>query len=200
MSLPLILAAVGGVLVMKGLSGAKSIGMPTTIVDGPQIARSNSWNLPDVDSSNQGGGFDSSYDESFEKASGTTGVPFALIKAHAIRESSLNPQAYHFDNDASGASYGLMQVEWKSGDDRFAKYGYSDAQIGPPSVLLYDPDVSALLGASIIRDNLNWLKGNLRDTINAYNTGTTEAKHAAPANYVDDVLKYYGQIIGQSPL
>ena len=164
----------------------------------PNTTNSNPWSLPDIDSTDQQGGFATTYDSSFEKASGLTGVPFALIKAHAIRESSLNPQAFHQDN-SSESSYGLMQVEWGTASsltNRLAKYGpYSADQLKDGSIL-YDPDTSAYLGACIIRDNLNWLKGNLRDAINAYNTGTTEAKSEAPANYVDDVMKYYATIIG----
>lgn len=176
--------------------------------DGPAIMRNNPWNIPDVDSANQSGTYSTTYDENFEDASGATGVPFALIKAHAIRESSLSATAYHFDNSTVGASYGLMQVEWIAGSNRFSKYGFTDAQIGDGS-LLYDPATNALIGASIIKDNLNWLMPggvfkagavSLRDVINAYNTGTIESKIEAPANYVNDVIAYYTTLIAQSPL
>lgn len=163
------------------------------------VVRTNKWNLPDIDSTDQQGGYDTTYDESFEKASAQTGVPFALIKAHAIRESSLKPNVYHFDN-SSEASYGLMQVEWGTASsvaNRLSKYGpYSADQLRDGSIL-YDPDTSAYLGACIIRDNLDWLKGNLRDAINAYNTGHAESGGEAPANYVNDVVTYYGKIIGE---
>lgn len=162
------------------------------------VVGSNPWGLSDVDASQQAGSFSKTYDESFEKASSITGVPFALIKAHAIRESSLNPKAYHFDNPKSGASYGLLQVEWIEGSNRLAIYGaqYSADSINDGSVL-YDPDTSALLGAYIMRDNLNRSGFSLRDAINAYNTGVAESKRIAPANYVDDVLGYYYQLLGQ---
>lgn len=162
------------------------------------ITRGNAWALPDVDSANQAGGFAQTHDESFEKASGEAGVPFALIKAHAIRESSLDPQATSTTDD-----YGIMQVNWHPGSDRFAKYGFPDSTLGDGGEQLLDPDTCSLIGAYIIRDNLNWLNGahtmqGLRDTINAYNIGTTEAKAPAPKNYVNDVLGYYGKILGQS--
>lgn len=160
---------------------------------------SNPWNLPDIDSAHQLGAFKKDFDSSFEKASGATSVPFALIKAHAIRESSLVPGAYHYDNASAGASYGLMQVEWKPGSNRLAQFGsqYSADSIRDGSIL-YDPDTSAFLGASIIAQNLRHFKGNLRDSINAYNTGVAESIRQAPANYVDDVLNYYQAIIGAS--
>lgn len=194
---------------MKGLKNASASASDSSGGDpNPSVTRQNAWNLPDIDSSLQGGAWDPTYDESFEKASGATGVPFALIKAHSLREAKdpntqkLDPQAYHYDNPTSGASYGLLQTEWRYGDDRFAKYGFPDSDIGSQGDKLYDPDTSAMIGAFIIRDNLNWLaKGKglqgLRDTINAFNTGTPEAKHAAPGNYVNDVLKYYADIIGE---
>ena len=196
----LIALAIGGFLVMKGVG----IGTPSasTSTASAPITRSNPWNLPDIDSANQCGVFSTTYDESFEKASGATGVPFALIKAHAIRESSLSPTAYHYDNPTSGASYGLMQTEWVSGNDRFAKYGFPDSILGSDGSGLYDPDTSAFLGASIIAANLGWLDSGktmqgLRDTINSYNTGTPESGVPAPANYVNDVLGNYATLLGQ---
>lgn len=193
------------ILVIIGLCGYELVSEGGFSVDSnpsnqnPLVVRTNKWNLPDIDSSDQHGVFKRDYDDSFERASAQTGVPFALIKAHAVRESSLNPRAYHSDGTV-GSSYGLMQVEWNASGklaNRLAKYGpYGADQIRDGS-LLYDPDISAYLGACIIRDNLDWLKGNLRDAINAYNTGHAEAGGAAPANYVNDVLTYYGNIVGE---
>jgi len=155
-----------------------------------------SADYPDIDPANQGGGYSVVYDDSFVSASQKTGVPFALIKAHAIRESSLDGGAYHYDNPKSGASYGLMQVEWVKGTNRLAQFGYPDDKLTDGS-LLYDFDTNAFLGASIIKQNLDRF-GNLRDAINAYNTGATEAKHQAPANYVDDVVKYYSALVNRA--
>jgi soluble lytic murein transglycosylase-like protein len=198
MSHMLYLSAVLGILICVALKGVSASGQPNGVIgDVPQVTRNNPWGLPDCDRANQAGGFAETYDEAYEKASGQTGVPFALIKAHAIRESSQMPEAYHYDNPKSGASYGLLQVEWKSGSNRFSKYGVDDAEIGNDGSGLYDPEISAYLGACIMRDNLNWLKGNVRDAINAYNTGVPETKREAPANYVDDVINYYSKIIGQ---
>lgn len=189
----------GGVIAYAATQNGKTMDSDKTSggepVSTPIVYSANPWNLPDIDSANQSGGFGTSYDESFESASGATGIPFALIKAHAIRESSLNSSAYRFENAKIGASYGLMQVLWVMGSNRFQKYGYTDDEIGDGS-LLYDPEVNAFLGASIIRDNLVWLKGNLRDAVNAYNTGKPEAKFKAPFNYVNDVLAYYNKILG----
>lgn len=209
MLLPILILAAAGFIIMKKVTGVGSTGSGSLSAN-PQVTRNNSWNLPDIDSSNQQGGFSSAYDESFEKASGATGVPFALLKAHAIRESSLNPNATHQDT-ATESSFGLMQVEWctdpsSSLYDRLSKYGgaYSGDNIAANN-MLSDPDTSAFLGASIISDNLGWLNPSgknglqgLRDVINAYNTGVAETTREAPSNYVNDVINYYQTLIGQS--
>lgn len=187
-----VIAAIAGAFIFGAKNNADVTAGTGTM---PQPG-SNQWGLPDIDPSLQKGGFSGVYDQAFQAASAQTGVPFALIKAHSIRESSLNPNAYHFDNNTVGASYGLMQVEWVYGSNRFSKYGVDDSEIGADGSGLYDETLNAFLGASIIRDNLNWLKGNLRDEINAYNTGHAESGGAAPANYVNDVLSYYSKIVG----
>lgn len=197
---PLIIIA--GLFLAKSARGSvQSNSAPTNPTDQPQVFRSNSWGLPDVDSSNDQSGFVKDYDESYEKASGATGVPFALLKAHGYRESKFDPNAYHYDNEASGSSYGLNQLEWK-GDDRFSKYGYPDSNLGSDGSGLYDPETNAMISALIIKDNLGWLMKTkslqgLRNTINAYNAGVPETIRAAPNNYTDDVLNAYAKIIGQ---
>jgi len=155
----------------------------------------NADTLPDVDSTQAHDSHSKEFDDAFEMASHATGVPFALIKAHAIRESALKPDAYRYENTTVGASYGLMQVLWHTGKDKFAKWGYPDEDLGTGDKL-FEPDVSALLGAQIIADNLTRL--SLRDAINAYNTGVAESVRVAPNNYVNDVLKYYSQIVGRT--
>ena len=155
----------------------------------------NKVSLPDCALEDQKGDYATTYDSSFTQARDRVGIPFGLLKAHAIRESSLDSKA--FRQEPSGkASYGLMQILWWKNSSRFSKYGYSDDTIGDGS-FLYDPDVNAFIAANIIKDNLKSF-GNLRDAVNAYNTGKSEAKYAAPGNYVNDVLGYYSEIIGRS--
>ncbi len=194
----LVVLAVGGFMLLKMGSAADASSSP--IISEGHVTRG-AWGLPDVDSANDASGFDSAYDEAYEKASGATGVPFALLKAHGWRESKFDPQAYHYDNDVSGASYGLNQVEWNH-NDRFAKYGYPDEVLGADGGELYKPEINAMISALIIKDNIGWLMKStsmqgLRDVINAYNAGCAETKRAAPNHYVDDVLMAYGQILGR---
>lgn len=151
---------------------------------------------PDIDSTNQGGGYDTTYDSYYEAAAGQANVPFALIKAHAIRESKQDPSATHYDNAVHGGSMGLMQLEFKQGRNYWAKFGSPDDNLGADGSALFDVALNTMLGAKLIRANLDQF-GNLRDAINAYNTGKAEADIEAPHNYVDDVLGYYQKILGQ---
>lgn len=155
----------------------------------------NELGLADIAPPSQGGGFDQSHDYAYIQARDKWGIPFALLKAHSIRESRQDPSAYRLEPSGQ-ASFGLMQILWWAGSDRFKKYGASADYIGDGSVL-YDPEKNVDIAAQLILDNFNACKGNLRDTINMYNTGKTEAKHPAPGNYVNDVLSYYSKIIGK---
>lgn len=164
------------------------------------IKISKASDYPDVAPEDQQGSWSAQFDDAFLSASQKNGVPFALLKAHAIRESGLNPNAIRQEpgnsNRPPSASYGLMQILWWQNSNRFAKYGYNDDQIGDGS-LLYDPNVNTDIAAQLIRDNLNQF-GNLRDAINAYNTGVAEVKREAPGNYVNMVINYYSGIVGKA--
>lgn len=156
--------------------------------------------LKDVSPENQGGTFKKTYDQSFKRASDKTGVPFALIKAHAIAESSLKADAYRDESggraDRKGwASRGLMQILWWPKSERWKKYGYPDSMLGVDGGVMFDPDVNTFLAASLIKDNLKATDNNVRDAINMYNTGKTEAQFKAPFNYVDKVLGYYNTLV-----
>lgn len=161
--------------------------------DGPRPFYSLS-SLPDVAPENQGGNYNRNYDDVFYSVGQTYGVPFALLKAHAIKESSLNHRAFRQEPNGK-ASYGLMQVLWWKNSSRFKAWGYSDDEIGDGS-LLYDPEVNVAIACEIILDNYSRLK-NLRDSINAYNTGVKESVRVAPYDYVNKVLNYYSTIIGR---
>lgn len=150
-------------------------------------------NLPDVDPARQSGVYKQDFDDAFDRATIKWGVPFALLKAHAVRESALDPNAYRLEPTGK-ASYGLMQILWWPGSNRFAKWGYNDDYIRDGSPL-YDPYVNCDIAAQLIKDNWNTF-GNLRDIVNAYNTGVAESKREAPGDYVNDVLNAYSQLLG----
>lgn len=159
------------------------------------------YGLRDVlDPSEQGGSFKRDFDSVFWNVAQDMQVPFCLLKAHAIAESSLDPQAYVDESnqraDRKGwASRGLMQVLWWPGSNRFDKYGFPDSEMMNGD-LLFDPDVNVTIAAHIISDNLRSSQGNIRDAINMYNTGKKEAQYQAPGGYVDKVLGFYNQLLG----
>lgn len=159
-----------------------------------------SMGLRDVEPEKQGGNFKRTYDQSFKRASDKTGVPFALIKAHAIAESSLKPDAFLDESggraDRKGwASRGLMQILWWPGSERWKKYGYPDSSLGVDGGVMFDPDINTYIAARLIADNLKSVDNNIRDAINMYNTGKTEAQFKAPHGYVDKVLGYYNTLL-----
>lgn len=166
------------------------------------------FDLKDVDPADQGGNFKRDYDSVFESVSDETGVPFALLKAHAIAESSLNPNAYLDESggraDRVGwASRGLMQILWAPGNehkeinfDRWSRYGYPGKDLGLAGVRQFEPYINVHIAAQLIRDNLNSAHGNLRDAVNMYNTGKKESVFKAPNGYVDKVIGYYNKLIG----
>lgn len=163
--------------------------------DGPRPFYSLIDDLPDVRPESQGGNYSRAYDDVFYEVGQSYGVPFALLKAHAIKESSLSASAFRQEPKGK-ASYGLMQVLWWQNSNRFNNWGFSDDMIRDGS-LLYDPEVNVSIACEIILDNYRRLK-NLRDAINAYNTGVKESVRVAPYDYVNKVLGYYSTIIGRT--
>lgn len=150
--------------------------------------------LPDISPDSQHGVYIRDYDSYFKVASMQFNVPFALLKAHAIRESSLKPGA--FLADSRGGSYGLMQLSWGPGNNRFAGYGYDSDTLGDGQ-LLYDNTVNTKIAAQLIADNLRRF-GNVKDAINAYNTGVAYSVRIAPMQYTEQVLNYYSTIVGRT--
>lgn len=172
----------------------QSVGTDQGGGDGPRPFYSALQDLPDILPEDQGGNFKKDYDDVFFNVGSNYGVPFALLKAHAIKESSLSQSAFRQEPNGK-ASYGLMQVLWWQNSNRFNAYGFSDDMIRDGS-LLYVPEVNVSIACEIILDNYSRLK-NLRDAVNAYNTGVKESVRLAPYDYVDKVLGYYSTIIGR---
>lgn len=191
---------IGGAALLLMKKPAKTYGPERVVTDqgggdGPRPFYTTIGNLPDVAPENQSGNFKRDYDDVFYSVGQSYGVPFALLKAHAIKESSLSQSAFRQEPNGK-ASYGLMQVLWWPNSNRFNNWGYSDDMIRDGS-LLYDPETNVSIACEIILDNYSRLK-NLRDAVNAYNTGVKESVRIAPYNYVDKVLGYYSTIIGRS--
>jgi len=166
------------------------------------------YDLPDVEPLDQGGTYKTDYDVIFETVANETNVPFALLKAHAITESSLNPLALTDENpgktpDRSGwASRGLMQILFWQNSSRLEQFGYSaddlfDSVLGDGGKL-FDPYINAKIGGLLIKANLQACGGNLRDAVNMYNAGVKESVRVAPNNYVGKVIGYYSTLVKEN--
>lgn len=101
------------------------------------------------------------YNAEILKASQESGVPVAVIKGFIALESAFHPQSIKDETHLGDASYGLMQILFKTAQG----VGYT----GQPADLL-DPYTSTLYGAKFLRGLLNKYP-NVLDAIAAYNMG-----------------------------
>lgn len=184
------------IILILGVAGLAAFALASK---GSSSMKSNRlYGLSDVSPENQGGNYKRDFDVYFDAAADEFGVPFALLKAHAFRESSFNPKAFRDENpskrtDRIGwASRGLMQLLFWPNSDRFAKYGFASSR-NPDD--LYDPNLNIRIAAQLIRDNLKASNGNIRDAVNMYNAGVKESVRVAPHNYVDNVLSTYNTLL-----
>lgn len=94
-------------------------------------------------------------------ASQAAGVPVSVIKGFVGLESAFRPDAYREEKAIKDASYGLMQILYKTAQG----VGYK----GEPRGLL-DPATSLLYGAKFLRGLLQRYP-NVLDAIASYNMG-----------------------------
>lgn len=119
----------------------------------------------------------------FKQAGAHYNVNPDLLKAIAIVESSLNPDAINENTNQNGhvisRDYGLMQINsnWFS---RLSKFHINESN------LLTDPCLNVLVGAWVLSSNFsshgyNW------NSIGAYNAGFSQSKQVARNTYIDKV-------------
>lgn len=142
------------------------------------------------------------FDREISEAARDYRVPVAMLKAIIAAESAFNPRAYRYEAHINDASYGLMQLLYRTAQS----LGY----VGKPDGL-YNPRANIRLGAAYMADNLRTAAGNgygMESAISAYNGGfsgvrrgdgkrTTNAPGAPFINqaYVNKVLalmQYFG--------
>jgi len=115
----------------------------------------------------------------FSAAGYLTGIDPMLLKAIAMRESSLNPGKW----SATGA-VGLMELEpqtWES-------VGVTDP---------WDPRQNIMGGALALRNNLKMYGGDLDKALQQYNGGNPSRWGAATQSYVQTVRDNYKKLTGQ---
>lgn len=109
----------------------------------------------------------------------------ALLLAFIEQESSFKPNA--FRNDRNGGSYGLMQLDYATAQDR----GFNGSPIE-----LYDPFLNVEYGVKV----LNWLaqqlvehgKFSLDNLAAAYNAGLTHVLNGGTdASYSESIKSAY---------
>lgn len=131
------------------------------------------------------------YNTFIRTASEQWNVPISLIKGIIAKESSFNPNSYKSETRINDASWGLMQLLYKTAKN----LGYTGSPEG-----LKDPQVSIFYGTKLLAANLRQAKGNIEVAISAYNAGFSierpwDAKRNSKGvisnqSYVNDVLVY----------
>lgn len=101
------------------------------------------------------------YNAEILKASQETGVPVAVIKGFCALESNFNPNSVKDEAHLGDASYGLMQILYKTAQG----VGYRGQPDG-----LFDPYQSLLYGCKFLKGLLDKYP-KLTDAIASYNMG-----------------------------
>lgn len=113
-----------------------------------------------------------------------SGVEVRLLKSIAQVESGMNPSVVGKNNNGS-RDFGLMQIN-STHLNWLSKHGISE------SMLLKDPCVSVLVGATILKDMIN-IYGYGWEAVGAYNTGPGKNKHKLRMKYARKVWSIYRQ-------
>ncbi len=103
------------------------------------------------------------YDDIIREAAATYSVPFAWIKAVIGTESGFDPDAYRAEPQIDDASYGLMQLLYRTAQG----LGYS----GPPEGL-FEPRTNIMLGAKLLGQLVSRYGMDFEKVYSAYNSGS----------------------------
>lgn len=118
------------------------------------------------------------FDALFEKYGQEYGVPAALLRTIAGKESSFNPNAVGATNSNGTTDYGLMQHNSRFHKER----GITDWR---------DPEQSVKAAAALLKANLTLSNGDMRQAVRRYNGSGPRAEA-----YADDVMARFE---GRSP-
>lgn len=120
----------------------------------------------------------------WEFASQRFGLEVRLLKSIAEVESGMNPSALG-ENKNGTHDYGLMQIN--SSHLKWLNKNRIDE-----SMLINDPCISVLVGASILKNMVN-VYGYSWEAVGAYNTGPGRGKHTLRMKYIRKVWGVYKQ-------
>jgi len=102
------------------------------------------------------------FDDLISKASVLYKVPESWIRAVIQTESSFDPEAFRPEASIGDASYGLMQLLYRTAKG----LGYQGAATG-----LYDPETNIMLGTKLLGTLRSKYGDDFRRIYSAYNSG-----------------------------
>lgn len=149
--------------------------------------------------------YDNKFDSIFQATGARLGIDWRLLKAVAMHESSLDPLATNpkeNPEEAPDPSYGLMQISCVPDGRGGCRNHFNIAAWPPPSAraLLTNPSLNVLLGAEILRANLDEFRGNVWRAVAAYNDYSGAVHNPAfpygDPSYVSAVQGFYRALGG----
>jgi soluble lytic murein transglycosylase-like protein len=135
----------------------------------------------------------SAYDALISSASIKYGVPETWIRAFIMTESSFNPQAYRAEPQINDASYGLMQLLYKTAKG----LGYGGMPEG-----LYDPGTNIDLGVKLMSQGRAKYGDDIQAVYSFYNSGSGTKYLTVPgvAQHVANMLRNFEQVLTENPV
>lgn len=133
------------------------------------------------------------YSALINKWASTYGVPVSWVKAVIMTESSGNPDAYRAEPAIGDASYGLMQLLYRTAKG----LGYT----GDPSGL-YDPDTNIQLGTKLIGQIRQNVGDDYVRMYSAYNSGNPDKylTSSTVQQHVNNAVKWLEEAITEEPM
>jgi soluble lytic murein transglycosylase-like protein len=119
-------------------------------------------------------------------------VPVAWIKAVIMQESSGNPNAYRAEPQIQDASYGLMQLLYRTAKG----LGYTGTPEG-----LYDPAVNIEFGTKLLGQLRRSYGDNFSRVYSAYNSGSPDRylSSSQVADHVNKAVAWLERVITDEP-
>lgn len=115
-------------------------------------------------------------------------IEVRLLQAIAHVESKMTPASIGTNKNGT-RDYGLMQIN-SLHLERLSKKGISE------SMLVNDPCVSLLVGASILKDMVN-IYGYGWEAVGAYNAGVAKGRHELRMKYARQVWQIYQKPVSE---
>lgn len=120
-------------------------------------------------------------------------VPISWIKAVIMQESSGNPNAYRAEPQIGDASYGLMQLLYRTAKG----LGYAGTPEG-----LYDPATNIELGTKLLGQLRRSYGDDFSRVYSAYNSGSPDRylTSSQVADHVNKAIAWLERVIKDEPL